>query len=202
MGTTSLTLFENETFGSIRSFEIDGEPWFVAKDIAGALEYSATEAMTRRLDDDEKGMSTYSTYGGIQNISIINESGLYSVILKSSKNKAKAMQRWITSEVIPSARKMAEIIKALNEFEIPDDLPDMYVYAIREKQTGNIKIGISKDPEERLKQLQIGNSSDLELVTYKKADNRFKDEKALHLGAMAYHIRGEWFNECAMEVMQ
>lgn len=106
MSTTSLTLFENETFGSIRSLEIDGEPWFVAKDIASILEYSATEAMTRRLDDDEKGTTKCSTLGGAQDILIINESGLYSVILGSSKPEAKAFKKWITSEVLPSIRKI------------------------------------------------------------------------------------------------
>ena len=85
------------------------------------------------------------------------------------------------------------LLEALDDFDVPDDLPDMYVYAIREAETGRIKIGISKDPAERLKQLQVGNSQELELVAYKKAENRFSDERAAHLINSDSHIRGEWF---------
>ena len=85
------------------------------------------------------------------------------------------------------------LLEALDSFEIPDDLPDMYVYAIREKESGRIKIGISKDPERRMKQLQTGNSQELELVAYKKADNKYKDEKELHLLHSDKKLRGEWF---------
>ena len=86
------------------------------------------------------------------------------------------------------------LLEALDDFDVPDDLPDMYVYAIREAETGRIKIGISKDPAERLKQLQVGNSQELELVAYKKADNRFSDERAAHFINSDAHIRGEWFD--------
>jgi predicted GIY-YIG superfamily endonuclease len=86
------------------------------------------------------------------------------------------------------------VIAAINEFEIPEDLPDMYVYAIRESDTRNIKIGISKDPEQRLKQLQTGNSQKLELVAYRKAENRYKDEASLHLTHKAEQVRSEWFS--------
>jgi hypothetical protein len=91
--------------------------------------------------------------------------------------------------------KMEEraLLDAINEFETPDDLPDMYVYAIKESETGRIKLGISKDPEERLKQLQTGNSQKLELVAYRKAENRYKDESATHLANAACRVRGEWF---------
>ena len=85
------------------------------------------------------------------------------------------------------------LLEALDDFDVPDDLPDMYVYAIREAETGRIKIGISKDPAERLKQLQVGNSQELELIAYKKAGNRFSDERAAHLINSDSHIRGEWF---------
>ena len=95
-----------------------------------------------------------------------------------------------------------KIIEALNGFEVPDDLPDMFVYAIREKDTGNVKLGISRDPQQRLRQLQTGNSSELELVAYRKAENRFADERAIHADADAYRLRGEWFSAGAVEVLQ
>ncbi|HZJ92080.1 MAG TPA: GIY-YIG nuclease family protein, partial [Thiopseudomonas sp.] len=74
-----------------------------------------------------------------------------------------------------------------------DDLPDMYVYMIREPSTGNIKIGISQDPERRLRQLQTGNSSKLELVACAKAENRYEDEMNLHRMVKNMLVRGEWF---------
>ena len=85
------------------------------------------------------------------------------------------------------------IIDALMNIEVPDDLPDLYVYAIREVDTKNVKIGISKNPQDRLNQLQTGNSHKLEIVAMCKAENRFKDEKALHHANSAHHIHGEWF---------
>ena len=106
----------------------------------------------------------------------------------------------VAAKVMERVVEMDVLIEALNEFEVPEDLPDMYVYAIREKDTGHIKIGISKDPQARLRQMQTGNSSDLELVAYKKAENRFADEKAAHAAFDRYRIRGEWFSASALEV--
>ena len=103
------------------------------------------------------------------------------------------------AEISKKAAESLELIKALESFEIPDDLPDMYVYAIREVSTGNVKIGISKNPTERLKQLQIGNSSKLELAAYMKADNRYKDETAAHKALCDINIRSEWFDAVAVE---
>ena len=103
----------------------------------------------------------------------------------------------IALKLAEAAAASNDIINALNSFDIPDDMPDMYVYAIREKETGRVKLGISKHPEERLKQLQAGNSQKLELVAYKKAENRFKDEKVAHSDNKDKHIRGEWFERGA-----
>lgn len=83
----------------------DGEIWFVAADIAKVLEYSESSAMTRHLDDDEKGLSTVQTLGGSQELQIISESGLYSATLKSRKPEAKQFKKWVTSDVLPSIRK-------------------------------------------------------------------------------------------------
>lgn len=106
------------------------------------------------------------------------------------------------SELLDLFTDAESILKAIRNFEVPDDLPDMYVYAIREKDTGHIKLGISRDPERRLKDLQTANSSELELVAYRKADNRFADERAIHADADAYRLRGEWFTASALEVLQ
>ena len=87
----------------VRIITINGEPWFVGKDVADILEYSDTQAMTRRLDDEDfmtdklSGMNMKST--------LINESGLYTAILGSKKTEAKRFKRWVTSEVLPTIRK-------------------------------------------------------------------------------------------------
>ena len=101
----NLMIFENPEFGAVRSILIDGEPWFVAADVCKALELEKTNRALSRLDDDEKGAHSVSTPGGRQRMSIISESGLYSLILGSRKPEAKAFKRWITHEVIPSIRK-------------------------------------------------------------------------------------------------
>lgn len=97
--------FENAAFGKIRTLTIDGEPWFVAADVCKALELGNPSMTVERLDADEKGISSIDTLGGKQRMAIINEPGLYSVILCSRKPEAKAFKRWITHEVIPAIRK-------------------------------------------------------------------------------------------------
>ena len=82
-----------------------GEPWFVASDVSKVLGYRMASDMTRRLDPDEKGTRSVRTLGGTQEVTTINESGLYSAILGSKVEGAKAFKRWVTSEVLPSIRK-------------------------------------------------------------------------------------------------
>lgn len=96
-------LFASDEFGQIRTTIIDTEPWFVATDVCKALDLATTA--TRRLDDDEKGLRLTQTPGGMQNITIVNEPGLYSLILGSRKPEAKAFKRWIVHDVIPALRK-------------------------------------------------------------------------------------------------
>ena len=100
-----MIIFENEHFGQIRIIEQDGEPWFVAADVCRALELGEVHVAMRRLDDDEKGRCSIPTPGGVQEMSIINEPGLYSLVLGSRKPEAKAFKRWITHDIIPAIRK-------------------------------------------------------------------------------------------------
>lgn len=100
-----LMIFENDAFGKVRTLNLNGEPWFVAADVCKALELGNPSMTVERLDADEKGISSIDTLGGKQRMAIINEPGLYSVILCSRKPEAKAFKRWITHEVIPAIRK-------------------------------------------------------------------------------------------------
>lgn len=102
---TSLTQFTFHNEYNVRIIDLNGELWFVAADVANALDYRDAGNMVRNLDDDERGTHNMSTLSGDQNLSIINESGLYSAILKSRKPEAKKFKKWVTSEVLPSIRK-------------------------------------------------------------------------------------------------
>ncbi len=102
---SNLINFQFQSVTNIRTLLINGEIWFVASDIATALDYRMASDMTRFLDDDEKATHNLRTPYGEQNFTIINESGLYSAILKSRKPEAKTFKKWVTSEVLPSIRK-------------------------------------------------------------------------------------------------
>lgn len=100
-----LKAFKNPKFGTIRTTTINGEPWFVAADVCKALDLNNNRMAIERLDVDEKGVSSIDTPGGKQELTIINEPGLYALVLGSRKPEAKAFKRWITHEVIPTIRK-------------------------------------------------------------------------------------------------
>ena len=101
-----LQIFENPEFGTIRSVEVEGEPWLVGKDVAAALGYTDTsDALKRHVDDGDKLTRRFTDSGQSREMYIINESGLYSLILSSKLPGAKKFKRWVTSEVLPSIRK-------------------------------------------------------------------------------------------------
>lgn len=102
----NLQIFNNEEFGQIRTMVIDGEPWFVGKDVAEALGYERpTDTVRKRVDDEDRGISKMETPSGKQEMTIINESGIYTLVLGSKLESAKRFKRWVTSEVLPSIRK-------------------------------------------------------------------------------------------------
>lgn len=107
-----LTTFGDKRFGEIRAISIDGEPWFVGKDVAVALGYEKyRNAIAVHVDDDDKkGAPIQGPLGGEQKMTIINESGLYSLIFSSKLPGAKDFKRWVTSEVLPSIRRTGQYI--------------------------------------------------------------------------------------------
>ena len=101
-----IRIFEKAEFGTIRTMEINGEPWFVGKDIADILEYTNTaKAIRDHVDDEDKLTERFVLSGQNREAILINESGLYSLILSSKMSNAKKFKRWVTSEVLPSIRK-------------------------------------------------------------------------------------------------
>ena len=101
----------NFNSNSVRVVDVKGEPWFVAKDVCTCLDLPDTSKAIERLDDDEKGTNSILTLGGKQAMSIVSESGLYSLALTSRKPEAKTFKRWITHEVLPSIRKTGSYAK-------------------------------------------------------------------------------------------
>lgn len=103
---TDLQIFNSPEFGAIRTIERDGEPWFVGNDVATALGYTnARNAVPAHVDDEDKLRTQIEYAGQKRDITIINESGLYSLVLSSKLPTAKKFKRWVTNEVIPSIRK-------------------------------------------------------------------------------------------------
>lgn len=102
-----IKIFENPEFGSVRTIEVNGEPYFVGKDVAEILGYErATKAVADHVDtEDRDEVPIQDSIGRMQNTPVINESGLYSLILSSKLPKAKEFKHWVTSEVLPSIRK-------------------------------------------------------------------------------------------------
>ena len=127
---TRIQIFRNETFGEIRTLTNEnGETYFIGSDVARALGYSNTrKALQDHVDNEDKGVTKRDTLGGVQQMTIINESGLYSLILSSKLPSAKAFKRWVTSEVLPQIRRTGGYIptkdartgRALTEEEILD----------------------------------------------------------------------------------
>lgn len=110
-----LQIFNNEEFGNVRSLVIDNEPWFVGKDVAEALGYkNVRDSLARHIDSDDKrdGVVIHDSMGREQKPIIINESGLYSLILSSKLESAKKFKHWVTSEVLPTLRKTGSYAKA------------------------------------------------------------------------------------------
>ena len=103
----NIKTFENKEFGEIRTVMVDGVPWFVGKDVAGALGYSQERnAIANHIEEDDRKVAPIQgPLGGTQDMTIINESGMYSLIFGSKLESAKNFKHWVTSEVLPSIRQ-------------------------------------------------------------------------------------------------
>lgn len=138
-----LQIFTNPEFGKIRAIEIDGEPWFVGKDVAAALGYSNTkDALSSHVDPEDKSTLTRQNSGfsersenatfNIPNrgLTIINESGIYSLIFSSKLPSAKRFKRWVTSEVLPAIRKTGMYIQPETVTVLPKAKPDVSLVGV------------------------------------------------------------------------
>ena len=199
--TTSNQVFN---FGDyqVRTVIKEGEPWFVAKDVCSVLELTNNRDAVSRLDcEDKSEVSIASTdSNGVtqsRTLTIINESGLYSLILTSRKPEAKAFKKWVTSEVLPSIRKsgmfsLSDVSSLIEEARLNSENV-VYVYVVENEVTGSVKVGVSSSPKKRLSTLQTGTEHKLNLVHVSDA-TVVVSEKKVHELLNESCIRGEWFN--------
>lgn len=130
-----LQIFENPEFGAVRTVESDGEAWLVGKDVAQALGYTnPRKAMSDHVDEEDKGVTKCDTLGGSQSVTIINESGLYSLVLSSKLPTARKFRHWVTSEVLPSLRRhgLYAVDELLNN-------PDLMIQAMEQLKAERAK---------------------------------------------------------------
>lgn len=124
-----LQIFKNKEFGEIRSVTINDEPWFVGKDVAVALGYkNPRQGLSTNVMDEDKGVHFVDTPSGTQQMTIINESGLYALIFGSKLESAKRFKHWVTSEVLPTIRKTGSYQKPMSALE----LMELQMQAIKE----------------------------------------------------------------------
>lgn len=141
-----LKIFENEQFGKVRVIQIEGDPWFVGKDVAAALGYGAgkslSNAVAKHVDEEDKGVTELMTPGGKQKTVVINESGLYSLVMSSKLPSAKAFKRWVTSEVLPTVRKHGAYVtpSTLEQMIADPDTTIQILTALKDERAQRIKL--------------------------------------------------------------
>ena len=135
-----LQVFKNQNFGEIRTVMKKGEPWFIGSEIAKILGYSnPRQAIIDHVEKEDKGVVKRDTVGGIQSAAAINESGLYSLILRSKLPGAKQFKRWVTSEVLPTIRKYGMF--AAEELMNNPDFMIKTFQKIKENKNGQLSFG-------------------------------------------------------------
>lgn len=138
-----LQVFKNQEFGSVRTLVIDNEPWFVGKDVADVLGYADTnQAIRKHVDNEDRLTRRFDDSGQSRDMTIINESGLYSLVLSSKLPSAKKFKRWVTSEVLPALRKTGQYqVKELSGQELMAKalIEAQSVLAAKDKQIEEMK---------------------------------------------------------------
>ena len=186
-----LRIFNSEEFGQIRTVIINKEPWFAGKDVAEALGYSNTrDALSKHVADEDKGVAKCDTLGGKQDLTIINESGLYALIFGSKLETAKRFKHWVTSEVLPSIRKHG-IYATDNVIDQIMNNPDFGIQLLtklKEERTARVKaekknailmhVNKTYTATEIAKELGLKSATQL---------NKILEEKKIQ-----YHINGTW----------
>lgn len=176
----------------VRTMLIDDQPWFVAGDVAAALQYLTAKDMARNLDEDEKGRQILPTLGGDQEMLVINESGLYSAILRSRKAEAKRFKKWVTAEVLPAIRRTGRYEDGQNKMAtLVDELIGMTEV--------NVIKGLIRD---KAKVIPIDRRRGFQLAMHNRLHTRFNVPRVELIPAQqfeaacnfvaSYALEGEW----------
>lgn len=175
-----LEIFKNQDFGEIRAISINDEPYFVGKDVAMILGYSRPDhAVNHHVDDEDKLMYQIDTSGQNRQMLIINESGLYSLILSSKLPNAKKFKRWVTSEVLPEIRKNGSYTKAPKSFKEALFLAYKQQEKIEELEKTKAWIGNKREAQamntasqksKEVKKLQLTLDLEMSYATVKKVE--------------------------------
>lgn len=180
--TFTFHLSETASF-TVRAMMRDGEPWFVASDVCTALDIGNVSMALSRLDDDEKGISPIDTPGGSQAMAVINESGLYSLILGSRKPEAKQFKKWVTSEVLPSIRKTGGY-----QQPIPVELSRMEILRLAmDAEEAKLKAEAERDEAIRTKAL-IGSKREASAMATASAAKREAKKAQEKLNELTFEL--------------
>lgn len=154
MENNQVQVFNNSQFGDVRVIMQGEQPWFVGKDVASVLGYSnSRDALNKHVDEEDKGVANCDTLGGKQRVIIINESGLYSLIMSNKLPSAKQFKHWVTSEVLPSIRKEGMYMTSEVAEQVVDDTAAYLANALR------VANGILEKQKQELKKLNFSNKS-------------------------------------------
>ena len=174
----------------VRIITINDEPWFFGKGIADILGYSDTQAMTRRLDDEDKETYTDKTSGQGRNVAIINESGLYSAILGSKKPEAKQFKRWVTSEVLPTIRKHGAY---MTQPQVPTTQRELIMLALAGNEETNQRIDAIEEQVTDLKENATLNPGEYGYIG--RRINQRVSEVAKGYGNITQEQRGKLYKD-------
>jgi prophage antirepressor-like protein len=185
-----------ETSSVVRAVEIGGDPWFVAADVCAALDLNNTSMAVSGLDDDERGVSEVDTRGGKQSVTVISESGLYSLVLRSRKPEAKQFKRWITHDVLPAIRKTGSYgsgVPALPNFDDPAAAARAWADEVDAKRTAQLALEHAKPAIEfvaKYAEAASGNKTFRQVCKLLGAnENRFRE--FLVDRSVIYYLNGE-----------
>lgn len=199
-------VFGNTEFGNVRALTVDGEPWFVGKDVAEALGYVETaKAIREHVDTEDKGVSEIDTPGGTQKMVTINESGMYALIFGSKLDSAKRFKHWVTHDVLPSLRKTGRY--SVDQESDIDTIINGLVAASRVIRQKDEEIRLLKSNKSQKEEIYVGDMAD-RLNRYGLfnggaylffrwnrehglvlKDSTFPTEKALRLGILRVDVR-------------
>lgn len=197
----NVQIFNNEEFGKIRVVNVNNEPWFVGKDVAESLGYRSgkapVNAVANHVDPEDKGVTEMMTPGGRQNVTIINESGVYALVFSSKLESAKRFKRWVTSEVLPTIRKTGGYV---NNDEL---FIETYFSQVDESTKSMLRSTLAtvREVNEKNRQLQqtvaVQNQQITEMkpkVTYYDIVLQCPDTIAISVIAKDYGKSAKWMN--------